>query len=403
MSLQQRITVKQPTCSNCGIYGHHYRACIAPVTSYGVIAFRISDESWNQARLLSRQEHDLNGLPEKSIEFLLIQRRDSIGFIELIRAKYKLTDLPYICEQISGTTEKERQLLLTKSFHDLWIDLWGPMNYGENKQYKQEYEQARIKFEALKQGFEVDGVFYTLQSLLDTMPTQWDTPEWGFPKGRRNVYENDQQCAMREFQEETGLLPSQYRIFENIEPIRETFFGNNKIHYCHIYYLAWIPYTVKLKMNPKSEIMIREVGNIGWFSIESSLRQIRSTNLEKREILLRASSLLKNLCPMLVGPVASTAAVAGTFEQKEDTLFNRNLTHVAAAATNDGGGEQLHKSGGGSGGGSGGATGTTGSTTRRISHPTSTTSDDSNQWTQVRAKSTAHSNLTTGNFKFVED
>jgi len=385
MSTTQRNTIKQPTCSNCGIYGHHYRSCIAPVTSYGIIAFRIPDESWNQARLLSRHDHDLNGLPEKSIEFLLIQRRDSIGFIELIRAKYKLTDLPYISEQISGTTQKERINLLSKSFHDLWIDLWGPMNYGENKQYKQEYEQARVKFEALKQGFELDGVTYTLESLIATIPIQWDTPEWGFPKGRRNVYENDQQCAMREFQEETGLLPSQYRIFENIEPIRETFFGNNKIHYCHVYYLAWIPYTVKLKLNQKSEIMLREVGNIGWFSIEESLRQIRITNLEKREILLRTSSLLKNLCPMLVGPVASTASLAGTFEQKEDVLFNRNLTHVS-------GGDQLHQSGGGRAESKG-----------RNATVASAASDDANQWTQVKPKFTTHNTHPTSNFKFVED
>jgi hypothetical protein len=195
---------------------------------------------------------------------------------------------------------------------------------------------------------------------------------------------------MREFQEETGLLPSQYRIFENIEPIRETFFGNNKIHYCHIYYLAWIPYTVKLKLNTKSEIMLREVGNIGWFSIEESLRQIRTTNLEKREILLRTSSLLKNLCPMLVGPVASTASLAGTFEQKEDTLLNRNLTHVS-------GGDQLHQSGGG------GARTTEPTTRRNSTAITSATNDDTNQWTRVKSKSTTHNTHPTSNFKFVED
>ena len=226
----QKQIGKKPTCSNCGIFGHHYRTCIAPVTSYGIIAFRIPDENWNQAEFLSKDDKDLNGLPEKSIEFLLIQRRDSIGFIELIRAKYKLTDLDYIREQISGTTCEERAMLLTQSFHDLWIALWGPLTYGENKQYKQEYEQAKLKFELLQDGIEVNSVVYTLKSLIETTPVEWATPEWGFPKGRRNAYESDMQCAIREFQEETGLHQSQYRIFENIDPICETFFGNNKIH-----------------------------------------------------------------------------------------------------------------------------------------------------------------------------
>ena len=34
--------------------------------------------------------------------------------------------------------------------------------------------------------------------------TTWDTPEWGFPKGRRNYQENDLTCGLREFEEETG-------------------------------------------------------------------------------------------------------------------------------------------------------------------------------------------------------
>ena len=381
----QKQIVKKPTCSNCGIYGHHYRSCIAPVTSYGVIAFRIPEESWNQAESLSKNDQELNGLPEKSIEFLLIQRRDSIGFIELIRAKYKLTELEYIREQISGTTQKERTALLTKTFHELWVTLWGPLTHGENKQYKQEYDQAKVKFEALQEGFEIDSVVYRLRDLIDETPVLWTTPEWGFPKGRRNAYESDQQCAIREFQEETGLTQSQYRIFENIEPIRETFFGNNKIHYCHVYYLAWISSSVQIKMNEKSEIMSREVGNIGWFSIESSFEKIRSTNLEKREILLRVSSLLKNLCPMLVGPVSSSAK----FHQKEDDLFNRNRTDVKSGDELRRGDEHrggIHqpvwgRESGGSGGGSGG-------------------SDAS--WTTITRRPSKQINKS-GHFNFVED
>lgn len=53
--------------------------------------------------------------------------------------------------------------------------------------------------------------------------------------------------------------------------------------------------------------MQQEVGQLGWYGLEDALTKIRTTNIEKREILLRASSLLKNLCPLLVGPVASLA------------------------------------------------------------------------------------------------
>ena len=45
---------------------------------------------------------------------------------------------------------------------------------------------------------------YDLESLIAESNTNWKTPEWGFPKGRRNYQETDIKCAFREFYEETG-------------------------------------------------------------------------------------------------------------------------------------------------------------------------------------------------------
>lgn len=322
----QRLYNKTNVCSNCGTVGHHFKHCIEPVTSYGIIAFRIHDTSWNQAQRLANDE--LTGIPEKNLEFLLIQRRDSIGFIELLRAKYKVTDINYITEQILGTTEKEREAILTKSFDELWVSLWGSMATNENKQHKQEYEQAKIKFEQLKRGVEVNGQIVKLDTLLKSVPVQWKTPEWGFPKGRRNVFESDYKCAIREFCEETGIEENDIKIFENIEPIRETFFGNNNIHYCHVYYLAWIPSRVKVNIKKENELMNREIGDIGWFSLNDALNTIRPTNVEKREVLLRASLLLRNLCPVFVGPIVQIAEQLG---QTEALAVNRNPSNEHSA------------------------------------------------------------------------
>lgn len=313
---------KQNVCTNCGIIGHHYKQCIEPITSYGVIAFRINDESWMQPKRFLNDE--LTGLPEKKIEFLLIQRRDSIGFVELIRAKYKLNDIEYIRDQILNITQKERDALKTKTFDELWTGLWGSLHSAENRQYKQEYEQAKSKHEQLRSGIEVNGKKYTLTSLIDSTPLVWDSPEWGFPKGRRNIHETDFKCAMREFTEETGISTNDVRIFENIEPIKESFFGSNNIHYRHIYFLAWIPRRVKIALKPDNHTMMREVGNIKWFSIEDALHNIRSTNVEKREVLLRASMLLRNLSPIFIGPVVS---IAEQEPQMEASLQNRNRTN----------------------------------------------------------------------------
>jgi 8-oxo-dGTP pyrophosphatase MutT (NUDIX family) len=44
-----------------------------------------------------------------------------------------------------------------------------------------------------------------LDIILNEIKEYWDTPEWGFPKGKKNRNENDRECAIREFREETNI------------------------------------------------------------------------------------------------------------------------------------------------------------------------------------------------------
>jgi 8-oxo-dGTP pyrophosphatase MutT (NUDIX family) len=286
-------------CTNCGELGHQQRTCTAPVSSYGIILFRINDPKWNPIEKLAAQDVISNVIQVKDLEFALIERKDSIGFVELVRGKYKLSDLEYIRDQIAGLTSQERELIKTHTLDALWRRVWGE----ENRHYKNDLETSRDKFQTLK-----NGIFcpktnknITLDSLLEEIPCQWNTPEWGFPKGRRNRFESDYECAIRETCEETGLKSNDFTILSNLRPIRETFFGNNHVYYTHIYYLGWCPYTTELTMK-NDELMNQEIGNIGWFSLEECLQRIRPTNIEKRQILLQASHILKNTCPIIFHP-----------------------------------------------------------------------------------------------------
>ena len=52
-----------------------------------------------------------------------------------------------------------------------------------------------------------------LKSLIEKSITRWSETEWGFPKGRRNFQEKDLDCALREFEEETGMNKDNMVIF----------------------------------------------------------------------------------------------------------------------------------------------------------------------------------------------
>ena len=137
----------------------------------------------------------------------------------------------------------------------------------------------------------MNNVFYTLDTLLDESMkySQWDEPEWGFPKGRRNSQEKDYDCAVREFSEETGYSPLMLKNVHNILPFEEIFSGSNYKSYKHKYYLMNIAYSHNL-IQPNFEKT--EVSDIGWKTIDQCISCIRPYNLEKIKIIKKIHSCL---------------------------------------------------------------------------------------------------------------
>ncbi len=288
----------QTVCTNCNQIGHSYKYCLAPVNSYGIIAFRVRDPAWTHSKgLMANNGTNLNGIDDvvQNVEFLLIQRKDSLRFVDFVRGKYDIQDTSYLKQLLSNMTPEERAFLKETNFEDMWKRVWGSSTV---RNYKNDYELSKQRFTAIKTPQE-DGTTI-LDKLLETTTTTWTTPEWGFPKGRRNPKEDDRSCAIREFEEETGISRDKIAVVSNMEPLNETFFGDNNVHYCHKYYLAYIPVGVNFADIASHPHMSREIGDIGWFTIDEALGHIRSENVEKREILLRVSGIIRNYCCGLI-------------------------------------------------------------------------------------------------------
>ena len=284
------------TCTNCSLQGHTSKHCPKPITSYGVIMFRI--RAWNQANALTHGSPTGIDLAKDKIEFLFIQRRDSISYIEVMRGKYKLSDNDYIIQHLSGMTAIEREKLLREPFDHLWEELWGPPQDGTHA-YRHEREQARQKLEALRTGTP------SLEEMMARAGAPWNTPEWGFPKGRRDMHETEFACAMREMWEETNIRERDVLVIRGMEPLEEEFRGSNDVTYLHKYYVTFVPEgrgdKSFLESHRENLHIQREIGDIRWCSLEEGLQLIRPDNTEKRAVLLRASQLLHQYCPVLLG------------------------------------------------------------------------------------------------------
>ena len=202
----------------------------------------------------------------------MIQRKDSLSFMEFIRGKYEIEQEDYIKMLLSGMTINERKMLVDKTFEYLWNYVW--YQTLPPKQTN-EFNAAKCKFDSIK---------LKLNDLLNNSISQFVDPEWGFPKGRRKIKEEDVECAVREFDEETGINSTNITL-EDIQPFEEIFYGTNKVLYRHVYYIAHTPYTTgKPHINPKNYNQIREVRDISWLSFKECVNKIRDHNHERKKL-----------------------------------------------------------------------------------------------------------------------
>jgi 8-oxo-dGTP pyrophosphatase MutT (NUDIX family) len=254
-------------CVNCGKTGHSFRECREPTSSFGIVAIRMKDSK---------------------PEYLLIRRRDSLGYVDFLRGKYNLFDQSYIQTLLNQMTVEERYRLQTQSFDTLWTNLWNSQN---TRQYRSEYEHAKKTFELIKSTGDIHGKL--LHRYIADVSTEWKEPEWGFPKGRRSPHESESDCAVREFCEETGLHTKDIWIRSDESPETEEYCGTNGILYKHKYFLG--DCSTDVSVSATNRVQTREVGDIGWFSFEDAYLKIRETNPEKRAVLGRVHARVLNL------------------------------------------------------------------------------------------------------------
>lgn len=249
-------------CNNCGKVGHVFHQCKMPITSMGAIVFRRSQTDCNE------------------IEYLMICRKDTLGFIDFMRGKYSVYNREYILNMMKQMTQDEKNMLRTCEFDELWTSIWG--NEEISNQYKMEEIVSRDKFNTLRHGILNKNAFYKLADIIEQSDLYgtWLEPEWGFPKGRRNYQEKDIECALREFKEETGL--NKINIIENLLPYEEIFTGSNYKSYKHKYFLGYMNYTDTVITENYERT---EVSKMSWKTYDECCAAIRPYNLEKKRTL----------------------------------------------------------------------------------------------------------------------
>ena len=227
-------------CNNCGKQGHLFHQCKLPITSYGVIIYRKFENTY---------------------QYLMIRRKDTFGYNDFIRGKYSVNNIIQLQNIFNEMSWNEKQQILQYDFPTLWKLLWVD-SFGF--QHRGDETTSGKKFETLRNGILVNDKLISLKTLVENSCTHWEETEWEFPKGRRNYQEKDLDCALREFEEETGYSKNDITLVDNLLPFEEIFIGSNHKSYKHKYYLAF------MRNSPleNNDYQRSEVSKIEWKTIQ---------------------------------------------------------------------------------------------------------------------------------------
>jgi len=298
-------------CCNCGKIGHTIKRCYEPVTSYGIICIRINHESNNnqdgkindffiskykfpedmellknicinkyiQKNINCNNRKDLDIYEDKVIdglEYIIVRRKQTFNYIYLIRGIYNF-EVEDIIKSINLITNEEYEKLITKTFDELWEDIWG--ENAKKVDFMCDYDKAKEKFALLRD--------FIIPQITHRINITYKIPEWGFPKGRRIENETNIECAKREFIEETGLKEEDFILLDRLFPLIENIKGTNGINYKHVYYIALLKdnfntKNIKLNQNLNQQF---EIGDIGIFNMEQTCNILRKYDVERKELL----------------------------------------------------------------------------------------------------------------------
>ena len=87
--------------------------------------------------------------------------------IEFLRGRYVHSDIDYINKLFNVMTINELDLIANNNFDYLWEYIWMDKKFNKiTSKIQKDYNSAEQKFNKIKEGYNINGVFINIKSLL---------------------------------------------------------------------------------------------------------------------------------------------------------------------------------------------------------------------------------------------
>lgn len=260
-------------CSNCNGYGHFFKDCKKPIQSYGMLSWTLLPKDGAvpvTEKLTLDAFKKLYKTGNYTLNVCLIQRRHTISFEAFVRGKYNNFDELIIHRD--RMTKYEHESIRKNNWDELYNMV---MNNKDMKFVQREKRRAKALYDTVN-----------LKEFLGGAKVMYAEPSWEFPKGRKFSSEDDITCALREFEEETGVPICDVLVTDTKISCNEEFCGTNKRIYINKYFVGLVnPNSKGPFVDPENFSQTSEVRSAKWFSFEAAMNILHPYCKEKREVL----------------------------------------------------------------------------------------------------------------------
>lgn len=189
-------------------------------------------------------------------EVLLIRKRYTYSYCVFVSSKYNNADSESLIQLFNGMTMDEKLNIVSLNFSQIWYVIWGMRHDSSYRHAKGVYDRSFCYDNGVR-----------LRSLIARSTSSQLI--WEIPKGRRNGEESDLSCAVREFNEETGVHKSQYKLFA--ERTNTYSYIDDGVEYKNTYFIAYTRETFEPRLDLRNLEQMKEVSAIKWMRLSEIL------------------------------------------------------------------------------------------------------------------------------------
>lgn len=197
---------------------------------------------------------------------LLISKRYSYAFNEFVHGKYTMNH-HCLKRLFDGMYLEDKACILSRDFSRMYDRVWMEPNHRPPN-----YLSLKRVFESRWMS---DGFVHLNKLITESHVSR---PVWEIPKGRKRKAESDVACAVREFQEETGMGINSYKLYQGRRTYSHT---DASITYINTYYIAFCKNPTLDLLSFRNRTQLDEISDIRWMSIEDIRTHDTSGNLPK--------------------------------------------------------------------------------------------------------------------------